>query len=121
MMIWFLILISTALMVARADDNQFVRPKIGYVFDAAGRTIRPLSGTPGAGLAAAGVPLDFQFDRALVSSKQAFAIAATPDSDHLKLIRLLDSGPLVSSIGDSVASYDIGSLSRGGKAAILYQ
>ena len=116
-----LLVFGAALVMLRADDNQFVRPKIGFAFDASLRQIRPLSGTPGAALAVAGVPLDFDLDRALISSALSFAIAAPPDSDHLKLIRLFETGPAVTPIPDSLNSYDLGSLSRIGKAAIFYQ
>jgi hypothetical protein len=60
-------------------------------------------------------------DRALVSSASSFAIVTAPDSANLKVVRLLESGPIVAPIPDSFATYDLGALSRSGKAAILYQ
>ena len=120
-----LILLSVAVSIAcspaRGEDSHFNRPGIGFVFDAGSRQIRPLSGTPGAALAIAGVPLDFTLDRALVSSARSFAIAATPDSDRLKVIRLTENEPVVTSIPDSAGTFDLGAFSRTGKAAVIYQ
>ena len=117
--------LSAAVLLAfvsgRAEDNQFVRPRLGYVFDASTRQIRPLIGTPGAALVAGGVPLDLALDRALVSSANSFAIVTAPDSANVKVVRLLESGPIVTPIPNSFDTYDLGSLSRSGKAAILYQ
>jgi hypothetical protein len=110
-----------AFLVARAEDSQFARPKIGFVFDNDSRKIWTLSGMPGAALVTSPVALDFELDRALVSSTLSFAIASTPDARNLKLIRLLESGPVVTSIPDSVGMFDLGSLSRAGKSAIVYQ
>jgi hypothetical protein len=70
---------------------------------------------------AGGVPLDFALDRALVSSASSFAIVTAPDSANLKVVHLLESGPIVAPIPDSFGTYDLGALSRSGKAAILYQ
>ena len=121
----FPFLLSAVILLAgelvRAEDNQFLRPRLGYVFDASSRQIRPLIGTPGAALVAVGVPLDFEVDRALVSSANSFALATAPDGANLKVVRLSESGPAVTSIPDSFGTYDLGSLSRTGKSAILYQ
>jgi DNA-binding beta-propeller fold protein YncE len=110
-----------ACLAARAEDSQFARPKIGFVFDNASRKILTLSGIPGAALVTSPVALDFEVDRALVSSTLSFAIASAPDAPNLKFIRLPESGPVVTSIPDSLGMFDLGSLSRGGKAAIVYQ
>ena len=110
-----------ACLAARADDSQFARPKIGFVFDNDSRKIWTLSGMPGAALVTSPVALDFEVDRALVSSALSFAIASTPGANNLKVIRLLENGPVVTSISDSLGMFDLGSLSRGGKSAIVYQ
>jgi hypothetical protein len=113
--------VAIACSPARAEDSRFNRPGIGFVFDADLRQIRPLSGTPGAALVIAGVQLDFTLDRALVSSARSFAVAATSDSDKLKVIRFAESEPVVTSIPDSVGTFDLGAFSRTGRAAVIYQ
>jgi hypothetical protein len=120
-----LLVLSSAVVIAclaaQADDSQFSRPKIGFVFDNGSRKIWTLSGMPGAALVTSPVILDFEVDRALVSSALSFAIASAPGANNLKIIRLLETGPVATSIPDSVGMFDLGSLSRAGKSAIVYQ
>jgi hypothetical protein len=103
-----------------SDETSFARPILGFVFDRAGRQIRPLSGTPGAAVVSGGVSLGIEPDNALVSSAGAFALLSVPDSETLHFVRWLDGDSVVSQIPGTLKRFDIGALSHSAKSAILY-
>jgi hypothetical protein len=98
----------------------FVRPLIGYVFDAGAGQIRTIAGTPGAARVAEAVTLDTAVQQVLIRPAGSYAVASAPAGATLMLIRGLDSQAASTPITGSIANFKSGAFSPSGASAILY-
>lgn len=105
--------------VALAADAEFSVPVIGYVFDAQSEQIRPLTGTPGAAVAARGLSIAGS-ERALVAKDGTFALLSSSTADSLTILRRTGSAIESTAIPGIPPRFDTGALSSGSTAAILY-
>ena len=100
-----------------APDSEFAVPVIGYVYDAAPREVRPLTGAPGAATVGAGVGIG-EFDKVLTSGDGSFALVSSADT--VRVLRFGSAGVEPGSIENVTGGFDKGALSPSGTSAVLY-
>jgi hypothetical protein len=103
---------------ARAEDTKFDGLRLGHVFDAESKTIRPVLGSPGAALIAAASDAT-QFERAVVAGDGSVAVGYLSGAGRLVTIHPSSpQNPL--EIADSVAPFDLAALSPKALSAVAY-
>jgi hypothetical protein len=81
------ILISVCLpIVSAAQAVNWTPPTLGYLFDSDTKSIRPLSGIPGAASVESGLAVGSKLERASISPNRKFALAEIKGSEHLRLV-----------------------------------
>ena len=98
----------------------FVRPFIGYVFDAGAGQIRTIAGTPGAARVAEVVALDTPVQHVLIRAAGSYAVASAPAGNSLMLVRGLDSQAASTPIAGSMTNFSLGAFSMSGASAIVF-
>lgn len=102
-----------------SPEAEFAAPLMGYVHDAAASQVRPITGTPGAATAGAGVAMP-DIERMVLAGDGSFAIVSANGAETLSIVRFASLGPETRSIVDVPARFDKAVLSPGSTAALLY-
>jgi hypothetical protein len=95
-------------------------PLLGYVFDHALTSVRPIAGLPGAAVLEKPLNPGFAVASAAVASDLAFILAVSAEDGQVRLIQVRQGGIDVQPLRDVVPSPDRMVLSPRGRAAIFY-
>jgi hypothetical protein len=112
--------LPTALALAGCAAAQIETPGLGWIFDSSAGAIRPLTGIAGAAVVGDVLELP-SMQRAVIASRQGFALAVMADDARIRLVRLQGGSAAVEEIPGLLSSPDRILLSPGGVAAVVYQ
>ena len=103
-----------------AQSASWTPPTLGYLFDPAAKSIRPLSGIPGAASLEAGLAVPSKLEQASVSPNRKFALAATKEGEHLLLVTWTGNSANASELDGSPASAEQIAFSASGSTAAIW-
>ncbi len=95
-------------------------PTLGYLFDGAAKSIRPLSGIPGAASVEAGLAVPNKLERASISPNRKFALAETKDGEHLLLVTWSGNSAVVSALDGAPPSAEQIAFGASGSTAAVW-
>src|SRR4051794_5329073 len=91
--------VAASLLIAISIPNQgnaqsatLTGPRLGYLFDTEEKTIRPLSGIPGAASLDSGISVASKLERAFISPNRKFALAQPREGGQILVITWGDGG-----------------------------
>src|SRR4051812_38279818 len=114
-------LMAVCLPIAGAAQAvNWAPPTLGYLFDSGSKSIRTLSGIPGAASLESGVSVASKLERASISPNRKFALGEIKDGDHLLLVVLSGSGSTASSLDGTPATADQIAFSASGSTAAIW-
>ena len=118
--LWFAFALLIAPAAVRPASNSIEGPRLGFVFDRATKSVRPILGIPGA--ATVGQPLESGLDlRKIAISPMQDYVLATEGEHNQVVVMATNHTPLVPvAIQGADRGPDQLSISAGGKAAALY-
>ena len=74
-----LLIFSLAGLVLAGDSPRITSPVLGYIFDAASKSIRPIAGIPGAAAIESAIPSASKIENGFVSQNRRYLVATTLD------------------------------------------
>ena len=106
--------------IGAAQSASWTPPTLGYLFDAASKSIRPLSGIPGAAGLEAGLAVPSKLERASISPNRKFALAEIKDGDHILLVTWAGTAAVVSELDGAPPSAEQIAFAASGSTAALW-
>lgn len=107
-------------MIGFAQAASWTPPLLGYLFDAAGKSIRPLSGIPGAASLEAALSVPSKLEHASISPNRKFALAETKDSNHVLLVTWTGTVAVLSALEGAPASAEQIAFAASGSTAAIW-
>ncbi len=107
-------------MLGAAQSASWTPPTLGYLFDSDSKSIRPLSGIPGAASLEAGLAVPSKLEQAFISPNRKFALAATKDGEHLLLVTWTGNSANATELDGAPASAEQIAFSGSGSAAAIW-
>jgi hypothetical protein len=116
-----LIVISVCLpMAGAAEAVNWTPPTLGYLFDSDTKSIRPLSGIPGAASLESGLAVGSKLEKASISPNRKFAIAEIKDGEHLLLVSWSGTAATAEPLDGAPATAEQIAFSASGSTAALW-
>ncbi len=95
-------------------------PTLGYLFDSSSKSLRPLSGIPGAASLESGLAVSSKLELASISPNRKFALATIKDGEHALLIRWIGNDATSSELDGAPAIADQIAFSASGDTAAIW-
>jgi hypothetical protein len=95
-------------------------PTLGYLFDAAAKSIRPMSGIPGAASLESGLAVSSKLEKASISPNRKFAVAEIKDGEHLQLVALASGAAVSSELDGTPGTAEQVAFSAGGSTVAIW-
>lgn len=107
-------------MTGFAQSANWAPPLLGYIFDAVGKSIRPLSGIPGAASLESALAVPSKLEHASISPNRKFALAETKDSNHLLLVTWTGTTAFLSELEGAPSSAEQIAFAASGSTAAIW-
>jgi WD40 repeat protein len=113
----FLAVLQTA---AFAQTGSWSAPVLDYVYDSSAKSLRPLTGIPGAASLESALAVSSKLEQAAVSPTRKYALASNMEGGSLLLLRFSATGLSQQTLDGSLAPADVIAFSSSGDYAAIY-
>ncbi len=107
-------------MLAAAQSVVWTPPTLGYLFDSSAKSIRALSGIPGAASLEGGLAVANKLESAAISPNRKFALATTKDGEHVLLVTWSGISTNAVELDGTPGATDLIAFSGSGSAAAIW-
>src|SRR5436190_175524 len=106
--------------LAVAQTSRWNFPILDYLFDAESKSIRMISGVPGAASLDGSLSVGVKLERASIAPSRSYALAENTESDHLLLVRFDRTNGTAIPLDAAPATADTVAFSATGSAFAVY-